>query len=155
MPTLITKLDTPVQIPLPIAFNLCFPELRIGFRKYIIFTSFMSVPEASVHKNASTVFLQYDVGRTRESLYMDTETVSVSEKEFPHDYLWLRVLATDTCHAPVALFGSEFIWHHKPPSFNIIFFLQALHLRLEEGAYIPYTPSSLLVTTRGHGHRAH
>jgi hypothetical protein len=71
----------------------------------------MSVPEASVHKNASTVFLQYNIGRTREFLYMDTETVSVSEKEFPHDYLWLRVLATDTCHAPVALFGSEFVWH--------------------------------------------
>ena len=111
MPSFVTKLDTPVQIPLPIAFNLCFPELRVGFGKYIIFTTFMSVPEASVHEDAGAVFPQYNVGRAGQFLHIDTETIAVCKKEFPHNHFRLGVLAPDVCHAFMALFGSEFVWH--------------------------------------------
>ena len=71
----------------------------------------MPVPKTSVHEDASAVFLQHDVGSTRKFLHIDTETITMCEKVFPHDNLRLRIPALDTCHAPVPLFGSHFVCH--------------------------------------------
>jgi hypothetical protein len=106
VPPHIAKLDAPIQITFPIPLYLRFPKLRIAFRQDIISASFMSMPKAPVDEDASTVFLQYDIRCSRQTLHIDTETEAMCEKKFPHEYLRLRILASDACHAPVPLFGS-------------------------------------------------
>jgi len=71
----------------------------------------MTVPEASVHEDAGTILLQYNIGSTWQLLHIDAETESVSEKEFPHNHLRLCIPALDACHAAVPLFGSHFVCH--------------------------------------------
>ena len=111
MPPHVAKADAPVQVAFPVALNLRLPELRAGLGQHMIFTPLMSVPEASVHEDAGAIFLQNDVGRAGKPLHMDAETVSVCEKEFPHNHLWFRILAPDAGHALVSLFGREFVCH--------------------------------------------
>ena len=89
-----------------VSFNFIFPEFFITFRPYKVFTTFMTMPKASVDEDASTILLQHNIGRTRQSLHIDTETEAMCEKEFPYNHLWLRILATDVCHASMPLFGS-------------------------------------------------
>jgi hypothetical protein len=106
MPTHVTKFDTPIQIPFPIPFYLGFPKLCIRLWQDVIPTTFMTMPKASVDEDASTILLQHNIGRTRQSLHIDTETEAMCEKELPHNHFRFRVLATDVCHASMPLFGS-------------------------------------------------
>ena len=41
----------------------------------------MTMPEASVHKDASAIFLEHNIRRTWQPFYIDTETETVSERE--------------------------------------------------------------------------
>ena len=111
VPTHITKFNTSIQVPFPIPFYLGFPKLGIRLWQDVIPTTFMTMPKASVDEDASTILLQHNIGRTRQSLHIDTETEAMCEEEFPHNHLRLRVLAPDACHAAMPLFGSQFICH--------------------------------------------
>ena len=71
----------------------------------------MAVPEAAVYKNSCTVFAEYYIGSTREILYIQAVSESVSKQETPYKKFRNGVLATDALHAFVALLGIEFVWH--------------------------------------------
>jgi hypothetical protein len=71
----------------------------------------MAMPETPVHEDARAIFLQADVRCAWQTLHIDTETEAMCEEEFPHDHLRLRILASDICHAPMPLFGSQFVCH--------------------------------------------
>jgi hypothetical protein len=106
VPAHVTKFDATIQITFPIPFYLGFPKLRIRLRQDIISASFMSMPKASVNEDASTILLQHNIGRTKQSLHIDTETEAMCKKKFPYNHFRFRVLATDVCHAAMPLFGS-------------------------------------------------
>ena len=111
MPTHITKFDSTIQITLAIPFYLCFPKIGIAFRQDIVTASFMTMPKASVHEDASAVFFQHNIWRTRQTLHINAKTEAMCEKKFPHNNLRLRILASDACHAPMPLFGCHLVCH--------------------------------------------
>ena len=150
VPPHVAKLDTSIQITLAIPFNLCLPEFGVRLRQNIIAASFVSVPKASVHENTSTILLQDNIGCTRQPFHIDAKTEAVCKEEFPYDYFWLGVLATDTGHAPMALFRSHFVCHganlqrkchipkrnlHFKSKQNIFFFQRKLLLLSNEEKY--------------------
>ena len=65
-------------IPMPVPSNLCFPELNICFRFSCIATSFMPVPEASVHHYSDTILRQNNIRTSWQFLIMQTKTKSTS-----------------------------------------------------------------------------
>ena len=90
-------------IPMTVYGNLCFPELNIRLRFSRIATSFMSMPEASVHHYSDTILRQNNIRTSWQFLIMQTKTESTSMQPLPDQNFRFGVLATDTGHIMVAL----------------------------------------------------
>lgn len=100
-----------LKIPLLIAQNLILPELGIGFRHDVVFASFMSVPEASVHEDAGAVFAQHDVRFSWQPWMVESVSESVRPQEFPDKDFRLGVLAFNCRHIVVTLLYGQTVRH--------------------------------------------
>jgi len=63
----------------------------------------VSVPEASIHKDARPVLSQHNVGLPRQSLMIQPIPIPMSPQPTAHHHLRLRVFASDGSHVVVAL----------------------------------------------------
>lgn len=93
-----------LQIPFFVPLYLVDPELRIGFWYSIIATTLMSMPKATIHKDASAIFAKDYIWRTRQSTTVDTITESAGKEISPHHHLRLRILGMNRSHDLATLF---------------------------------------------------
>ena len=104
----------PVQhlmVPLPVPPDLLHPEPSVRFRHHIIFAPLVSMPEASIHKNAGTILPEHDVRFSRQPRMIEPIPESPSPQELPDKNLRFGILALDCRHVVVALFYGHSIWH--------------------------------------------
>ena len=69
-----------------------------GFGEYKIAASFVSVPEAAVHKDDRFVFGQYDVRMAGKVFYMQAVTKPIGKQELSDQHLGPGVFAFDAAH---------------------------------------------------------
>ncbi len=98
-----------LQIALTVSFNFTTPELHIGLRKNIIPTPLVSVPEASVHKNHSLVFAQYNIWMPGKPRMVYPVSESATKQELPYNQFGLGILPFYRRHAMMPLFLCKFI----------------------------------------------
>ena len=93
-----------LRVPLPVPPDLILPELGIRCRHHIILTSFMSMPETSVHKDAGTILSEHNIRFSRQPRMIEPIPESPSPQELPDKNLRFGILASDCRHIVVALF---------------------------------------------------
>ena len=86
------------RIALFVPSYLADPKLRVGLRDGVVLASLMSMPEAAVHKDARPVLPQHDVWLARQTWMVQPIAESMPPQIVAHQYLRLRILATDGCH---------------------------------------------------------
>lgn len=65
MPSHLRQLVLHLDVTLFIALYLMPPKFHVGLRQTILVAPLMSMPEASVHEDASAVLAKHYIGRTR------------------------------------------------------------------------------------------
>ncbi len=93
-----------LSVPFPVAYNLGGPEVDISLRHTKITTPLMSMPEASVDKNHSTVLSQHQIRMSRQPGMIEPVSEPTSEQKLPHQQLRLGVLTSNRRHAAMPLF---------------------------------------------------
>ena len=100
-----------LKIPFLIALDFIQPEPGIRFRHNVVFASFMSVPEASVHEDAGAVFTQHDVWFSWQAWMVEPVSESMRPQEFPDKDFRLGVLAPYCRHIVVTLLYGQTVRH--------------------------------------------
>ena len=98
-------------ITLAVAINLRLPEIGVRLRDGIILTALMAMPEASVHKYASPITVQYQVRMSRQPVMMQPVPESVRVQILPDNHFRLGTLAADALHAMVPLGWGHTVRH--------------------------------------------
>lgn len=106
-----------LDIPLFVAFYLAAPKLDVGLRQAILVAIRMAMPEAAIHKDASAVLAEHDVGRARQPAIVDTVTETAGEEIPPHHHLWFRILRVNRSHDLAPLFRRQSIHIRKSNTF--------------------------------------
>ena len=92
-----------VYVALFVASDFLFPEVGVGLGHLEAVATFMPMPEATVDKDDSAVFAQYDVGMAGESGMVEAIAESTGKEILAHKYLGACSLALYSSHAAVAL----------------------------------------------------
>ena len=116
MPTHFCQPPRHTLVALLIAPHLVHPERAVCLRYLAASRTFcllcisavekfhkMSVPEASIHEDASAVFRQHHIWLPRQPRMTEPVTESTPPQPLPHHFLWLRVLAFYGRHIGVSL----------------------------------------------------
>ena len=111
MPAEAAQLDAFFYVALFVAVNLLLPEFGVCLGHYKVLATLVTVPKASVDKDDSLVFAQYNVGGTGQAFDVYAVAVAVGVQIMSHDQLGLCVLALDARHALVPLFLSHLVCH--------------------------------------------
>ena len=110
-PSFCLKVSVVAEVPLAVGGHLRTPELDVCLGLNILDATIVAVPEATVHKDAGVVLGKDDIRLAGERLYVDTVSVTQSEKLLAQLHLRLGVPGPDASHALVALLGSEDVRH--------------------------------------------
>ena len=92
-----------VDVALFVASDFLFPEVGVGLGHLEVWTVIVSMPEATVDKDDSAVFAQYDVGMAGESGMVEAIAEATGKEILAHKYLGACSLALYSSHAAVAL----------------------------------------------------
>ena len=92
-----------VDVALFVASDFLFPEVGVGFGHLEVWTVIVPMPEATVDKDDSAVFAQYDVGMAGESGMVEAIAEATGKEILAHKYLGACSLALYCSHATVAL----------------------------------------------------
>ena len=92
-----------VDVALFVASDFLFPKVGVGFGHFEVWTVIVSMPEATVDKDDSAVFAQYDVGMAGESGMVEAIAEATGKEILAHKYLGACSLALYSSHAAVAL----------------------------------------------------
>ena len=92
-----------VDVALFVASDFLFPEVGVGLGHFEAVATFMSMPEATVDKDDSAVFAQYDVGMAGESGMVEAIAETTGKEILAYKYLGACSLALYSSHAAVAL----------------------------------------------------
>ena len=92
-----------VDVALFVASDFLFPEVGVGLGHFEAVATFMSMPEATVDKDDSAVFAQYDVGMAGESGMVEAIAEATGKEILAYKYLGASSLALYRSHAAVAL----------------------------------------------------
>ena len=92
-----------VDVALFVASDFLFPEVGVGIGHFEAVATFMSMPEATVDKDDSAVFAQYDVGMAGESGMVEAIAEATGKEILAYKYLGASSLALYRSHAAVAL----------------------------------------------------
>ena len=107
-----------VDVALFVASDFLFPEVGVGLGHFEAVATFMSMPEATVDKDDSAVFAQYDVGMAGESGMVEAIAETTGKEILAHQNLRARSLALDCSHAAMALFLGHLV--HMPQRYEFI-----------------------------------
>ncbi len=109
-----------------VTLNLSLPEVGAGTRHHEVFATHsspfvldrrwqwrlgVSMPETAVHEDDSAETAYHDVGRSRQSLHVQTIPEAMGIEVLPHPKLGLGVLRTDVAHALMTLFWRKLVCH--------------------------------------------
>ena len=92
-----------VDVALFVASDFLFPEVGVGLGHLEVWTVIVSMPEATVDKDDSAVFAQYDVGMAGESGMVEAIAETTGKEILAYKYLGACSLALYSSHAAVAL----------------------------------------------------
>ena len=92
-----------VDVALFVASDFLFPKVGVGFGHLEVCTGIVPMPEATVDKDDSAVFAQYDVGMAGESGMVEAIAEATGKEILAHKYLGACSLALYSSHAAVAL----------------------------------------------------
>ena len=92
-----------VDVALFVASDFLFPEVGVGLGHFEVWTVIVSMPEATVDKDDSAVFAQYDVGMAGESGMVEAIAEATGKEILAYKYLGACSLALYSSHAAVAL----------------------------------------------------
>ena len=92
-----------VDVALFVASDFVFPKVGVGLGHLEAVATFVSMPEATVDKDDSAVFAQYDVGMAGESGMVEAIAEATGKEILAHKYLGACSLALYCSHATVAL----------------------------------------------------
>lgn len=92
-----------VDVALFVASDFLFPEVGVGLGHLEVWTVIVSMPEATVDKDDSAVFAQYDVGMAWKSGMVEAIAEATGKEILAHKYLGACSLALYSSHASVAL----------------------------------------------------
>ena len=91
------------DVALFVAVDFLLPEVGVGLGHLEVWTVIVSMPEATVDKDDSAVFAQYDVGMAGESGMVEAIAEAAGKEILAHQYLRARSLALYCRHAAMAL----------------------------------------------------
>ena len=86
-----------------IASEFRLPELHVGLRHRRRLATFVTVPEATIHKDDRMPLGKHDVGMPGQFGGMETISEAQSMQVTTHDHLRLRILRPDMAHHLAAL----------------------------------------------------
>ena len=92
-----------VDVALFVASDFVFPKVGVGLGHLEAVATFVSMPEATVDKDDSAVFAQYDVGMAGESGMVEAIAETTGKEMLAYKYLGASSLALYRSHAAVAL----------------------------------------------------
>ena len=92
-----------VDVALFVALDFLFPKVGVSFGHLEVWTVIVPMPEATVDKDDSAVFAQYDVGMAGESGMVEAIAETTGKEILAHKYLGACSLALYCSHATVAL----------------------------------------------------
>ena len=92
-----------VDVALFVASDFLFPEVGVSFGHLEVWTVIVPMPEATVDKDDSAVFAQYDVGMAGESGMVEAIAEATGKEILAYKYLGASSLALYRSHAAVAL----------------------------------------------------
>lgn len=96
-------------VPFSVSCNLLPPKISVGLRQFVVLASFVPVPKAAVDKDASTIFLQHQVGMSGQTRVVEPITEPTTPQPAAHNELGACVLIADSCHILVTLGGCVII----------------------------------------------
>lgn len=105
------KVDSVGIVACHVHGNLVFPEVYVRLRQTEMAASLMAVPETAVDENDCPVFLEDNVGRSRQLPVVDAIAQTTGEKILPDDHLRLRILSLDGRHAAASLLRCHNVCH--------------------------------------------
>ena len=111
VPAKVAEFDAAVEVAFAVTLDFCLPEVCVGFWHNEVFAVLMSVPEAAVDEDGGSVFLEDDVGRTREFFHVETVTETVGKQKLAHKKFGLGILAFYALHTFSPLLGIELVCH--------------------------------------------
>lgn len=111
LPTHLLQLPTKTLVPFDVRIELLIPEPLVRCRPLRSWTSLMSVPEATVHKDYLAVARQHNIRVSWEVASVHTIAKTHPMNERPNQNLRLRVAALDPTHNPASLILGKYIGH--------------------------------------------
>jgi hypothetical protein len=120
-PTSFDKKSVGTRVSYDIFLELALPEARIGRWRSGIAALIMPMPEASMHKYDSTVLRQHNVWLTRQILWGNAISQTMSMQILAYNQLRLRVTSPYTGHHPASGCAVHDVCHQaatrKPAAF--------------------------------------
>lgn len=99
--------------------KLCIPEFGSGGRRRCVPATFVTMPEATMNKDADTIFRQYDIGFSRQLSGVQSKPKPLRMQGFPHFDLRLGVFCPYRRHVAGASSGGlQVIGHSGRPRFS-------------------------------------
>ena len=96
-------------VPFFVSTDFVYPELLIRLRDCVVLAAFVSVPEAAVYEDTSSVFLEYQIRMPWQPFVIESVSESSSPQPLSHNHFRLRVLRMDCRHSFVDPFWCEFV----------------------------------------------
>lgn len=96
-----------LAVALTVASDLLLPEVGVGLWHLEKLAVLMAMPEATIDKDASAVFPQYEVRVTGEPWVVQAIAEPTVPEEMPHEQFRLGVLRPDGRHISMYLFLSK------------------------------------------------
>lgn len=133
MPTHLRQSPLHLNITLPVAQYLLYPEGAVSMRNLTTFgvlyldigcirskgMDVVSMPETSIHEYARPVFSKHHVRLPWQARMIKSIAKAISPKKFPNDNLRLGVFALDSRHILASHFlGNSIFYLHKAPQFR-------------------------------------
>lgn len=107
MPPQVPELNASFEITFLVFQNFILPKLGVCFGYYKVFAILMTVPEAPIDEDSGSVFLENNIGRSREILDIEPVSESTGKQKSSHKKFWLGVLAFYALHTFPSL-----LWIH-------------------------------------------
>ena len=111
MPSHIPQFNTSFKVPLLVAPDFLLPEWCVCFWQDKILAVLMPVPETSIYKYCGPVFLEDNVGRAGQFLYIKSISEPTGKQKLAHKELRFCILAPYALHALAPLLGIHSVCH--------------------------------------------
>ena len=89
-------------VTIPVAADFLCPKVHVGSWHPEILASFVPMPKATIHEDASAVLAKHNIRMPRQPRIVEPVAEAHSPQKFAHDHLGASVLGTYGSHDVVA-----------------------------------------------------